>query len=237
MRPKAAIGGLAFVLLGMGLPAALHLDDSIGLISVLIGIVLFGVACRDWLFSDESDPINAVAVVALMVIVVVIWHGQRAAGSPTEPVVHIEPERAVLDSIGPNQTLGVYTLYVHNTGREDVDETNVSQDRFLINVKDRTVLGHHEAIGGSWGTLRAKGRLRVVVNLRQLLADPQVAPDETLICVRIAVLFRRRYDGKTFSVNALYGSDASDGGFLYSQDSTLDYTHPYRLVDLAPLLK
>ena len=50
MRPKEAIGGLALLLLGYGLPSAFHIDDRIGIASVLIGIVLLAIACRGWLF-------------------------------------------------------------------------------------------------------------------------------------------------------------------------------------------
>ena len=58
MNSKAAIGAVALVLLGIGLPAFLPLNWAWGAIVTFAGLTLLIISCRDWLFGAQSTSLG-----------------------------------------------------------------------------------------------------------------------------------------------------------------------------------
>lgn len=58
MGPKTAIGAIALMLLGVGIPAFFHVDWAGGGITSFIGLVLLFVSCRDWALGRNPVHLN-----------------------------------------------------------------------------------------------------------------------------------------------------------------------------------
>lgn len=58
MGPKTAIGGVALMLLGVGIPAVFKIEWGWGGVLCFIGLVLLIISCQGWLFGRHPSELN-----------------------------------------------------------------------------------------------------------------------------------------------------------------------------------
>ena len=148
-----------------------------------------------------------------------IWSGKNSSkgadrSSPiTDPIVHLEPEQGPIWSTNPpGQRIGAFTLSFHNTGLEDITNINVSQDYFVAEKSKDIII---KRAGGMLipnvmpEVLASKEKQPIEIDLGDHIdvlnevADSFKGP--SLRGVKVTVRFRRRADGKDFSIVRMYG--------------------------------
>jgi hypothetical protein len=132
--------------------------------------------------------------------------------SPTEePIVHIAPERDMLWSTKPGQTLGVFTLDLHNTGIP-IDVVEIEKRYFLAQRSTSIILKRlPDLIDAHKGLLDHGSIFQLSLDFNPFVDDigevsANFREGPSLPGVYIVVRYRRPSDGKSFQTSRAYGA-------------------------------
>jgi hypothetical protein len=144
-----------------------------------------------------------------------------------DPVVHIEPENALLWSTKPGQSLGVFELTLVNTGPEDIDTIRAEQFYFLAEKTEDLVLKTlSHAVSVEMPPLKTKDGASFRLDFRpyRSLARELMVNfhGPSLLGVKVLLRFRRSADRKEFSVTRGYAALNPTAPAIYGSDTDLD---------------
>ncbi len=172
------------------------------------------------------------------------------SNTPEEPVIHVEPEGGIVWSTG--QTLGVFTIHLHNTGGP-VNVQEIEKEYFLAQRSTSIILKRLPSlVDDHKGLLPHEANFPLVINFNPYMDDinevsANFKEGPSLPGVYIVARLRRQSDGKDFEVHKAYGllvvpyygqSPKPHGVALYSEGTNMDTPLGARLPlsDVVPFL-
>lgn len=167
---------------------------------------------------------------------------QRPDSIPTpaeDPIVHIEPEKDILWSTHPGQQLGIFTVYVHNTGIP-IDVTEINLKFFLAQHSSGIIIKRLPNLTDPHrGPLQHDASFPLsldfnpyVDEIAEISGNFKEGP--SLAGVYVVVTYRRHSDGKDFSLSKPFGLMWVPYGDTKKPKGVALYTEGTNMDDIAP---
>jgi hypothetical protein len=196
---------------------------AVGLLLCLAAVVL------GWYYwsSLEKQVHSQPRLVASQSPAPVTTDPQQATGRVEDPVLHIEPEREIIWSTQPGQTVGVYTVSLHNTGVA-VDVLEISKKYFLAQRgKNLLIKRLPEVTDSHKGLLEHTKSFPILIDFREYLSDiKEVTANFTegpsRAGVYIVARCRRHIDGKDFTISQAYGLFNFQAVAIFTEGTSMD---------------
>jgi hypothetical protein len=145
-----------------------------------------------------------------------------------DPVLHLDPESALLWSTGTKEKMGLFALTLANTGLMDTDTINATEDFFVVQCAPSSKviirsLGEKSIAIPQLGS-KQKAPLSVDFGAyeeisRQLMMDND---GPSLLGVYIRVSYRRKADGRNFTLTSAFAALNPKAPGIYPAGSKWD---------------